>query len=196
MIEYLNRIDTQLFLALNGHYSPFADLLMYNVSKTLPWIPWYACIIYLLFRKYHKPAVWMVVSLVLVVLLADQGTVVLFKNVFQRLRPSHQPALEGLVHLVKDKRGGDYGFISSHAANTFGVALLASMFYKDKYFCAIAFTWALLVSYSRIYLGMHYPGDILCGWLFGAAVAYLVYTLFIYAIKRKLPLFYDHFTKV
>jgi undecaprenyl-diphosphatase len=194
MIDQLQKIDTALLLYINGHHNNTLDVVMYQISKTLPWIPWYAAIIFLLFKKYGKNAAWMVLALVLLIVASDRGTVFFFKDVFHRLRPSHQPALEGLVHLVKSYRGGDYGFISSHASNTFGVALLASLFYRNKTFTIFAFLWSLAVSYSRIYLGVHYPSDVVCGWLFGAGIAILIYSIFKEITKRKLPAFYTYFT--
>ena len=123
---------------------------------------------------------------ILVVSLADQSSVHLFKNVFQRLRPCHEPALEGLVHLVNNKCGGQYGFISSHAANTFGVAFLALLWIRKRWFTAVMLLWALLVAYSRIYLGVHYPGDVLVGGLWGAGCGALLFVLFRWTLS-KLP---------
>ena len=129
----------------------------------------------------------MLLFIILVITLADQTSVHLFKNVFQRLRPCHEPALEGLVHLVNNKCGGQFGFISSHAANTFGLALLTLLWIKKGWFTALMITWALLVAYSRVYLGVHYPADVLMGGVWGAGCGWMVFLLFRWSLSM-LPL--------
>jgi undecaprenyl-diphosphatase len=119
--------------------------------------------------------------------------VLLFKDTFQRLRPCHEPVLEGLVHIVKGKCGGMYGFVSSHAANCFYATVISGLFVRKKWFSISMICWAALISYSRIYLGVHYPGDVICGATFGALVGWGVFILyeitdvkvFAYTIKNE-----------
>ncbi len=125
MLEHLISADQNLLLFLNSHHTPFFDWLMYAISEKLIWVPLYlAILIYLGFR--YKKKFWLILLFIAIAAtLADQVSVQLFKNVFHRLRPCHEPALQGMVHLVRNECGGLYGFVSSHASNSFNVALLS-----------------------------------------------------------------------
>lgn len=176
----------QLFLFVNGLHSPFFDVLMYWFSQKLIWAPLYAILLLLVFFQYRK-AFWVVLPLViLLVTLTDQLSVVFFKDVFERLRPCHEPQLDGLVRILNGHCGGSYGFISSHASNTFGVAIFVGLLLRDRYkwiLPAMLF-WAALVSYSRIYLGVHYPGDVIVGGIVGCLIGLLLIAIFRFILKK------------
>jgi undecaprenyl-diphosphatase len=174
----LEQLDQQLFLFLNSLNSPFWDKVMYAISGKIIWIPLYLAILIWIGYKYKKKFPVIVVFIILAATLADQGSVQLFKNMFHRLRPCHEPALQGLVHLVNNECGGLYGFVSSHAANSFNVAMLSLMFIKKRWYTVSIILWAVIVGFSRVYLGVHYPGDVICGSLLGALIGWGVYKLY------------------
>ena len=173
MIEQLKVWDEQLLLFFNQFHAAWLDPVIYQVTKTEFWIPLYAFLLYLIFRNYKKEGWFILLGIVITILLADRITSGLMKPFFLRLRPSHEPSLEGLLHFVQDYRGGTYGFASSHAANTTGVAFFIFLLFKDRFkWIWMIFIWALVMSYTRIYLGVHYPGDILVGMLVGIGSGY------------------------
>ncbi len=185
MIEFLKNIDTQLFLFLNGIHSPFGDFVMFWLSHKYIWVPLYAFLFYLLYRYYGKKAFILLVLVALLITISDQVSVHLFKNVFQRLRPCHEPSLEGMVYTL-NRCGGKFGFISSHASNSFALAtFMALLLWKHiKPMAIIMLVWAALVSYSRVYLGVHYPGDILVGGMVGATEAFFVFGLWMIIFQK------------
>jgi undecaprenyl-diphosphatase len=174
----LEHLDQQLFLFLNSLNSPFFDKVMYAISGRVIWAPVYLTILIYLGVSYKRKFWVILVFIILAVTLADQISVQLFKNVFHRLRPCHEPSLDGLVHLVRGECGGLYGFVSSHASNSFNVALLSLMLIKKRWYTISIITWASVIGYSRIYLGVHYPGDVICGGMLGSLVGWGVYKLY------------------
>jgi len=169
MVDTLQHLDTQLFLFLNGLNSSFWDPIMLFVSGKIQWIPFYLVLIYFIARKHGWETLWWLLAITIVVVATDRISSGIFKNGFHRLRPCHNPDLQGIMHLV-GKCGGQFGFISSHAANTFGVAVFLSFLFKNRWAAFGLLFWAAFVSYSRIYLGVHYPGDVLCGAIVGAGI--------------------------
>ncbi|MEI6754667.1 MAG: phosphatase PAP2 family protein [Paludibacter sp.] len=185
IIEILKGLDTQLFLLINGLHSPFFDNFMWIVSTKFSWIPLYLSVLYLLIRTHKKESIWIILSIVLSIVISDQLASGLLKELVKRLRPSHVDDLKSVIHLVKGYEGSLYGFASSHAANSVGFALLTSLIFTDRFYSLSMLFWALLVSYSRVYLGVHYPGDILGGIVIGTSAAFFCYWL-IYKIKPQL----------
>lgn len=176
MIDYLKSIDTELFLFLNGCHNAFFDPIMYWLSDKLVWLPMYLLIIFLIIRRYKMQGVIMLLFIILTIVFCDQTASGLLKNTVQRLRPSHDPALMNLVHLSKAGPGGLYGYASSHAANVFGLATFLC-FALDQKFRILKywlFAWATLVAYSRIYNGVHYPGDVVTGIVIGVGYGFLL----------------------
>jgi undecaprenyl-diphosphatase len=183
MLEKILQIDTDLFLFLNGLHVPFLDPIMVFISGKLTWLPFYLFLVFLMYRKFGWRLVWVLIGAALVVTLADQTSVHLFKNIFERLRPCHNPEIREFIHLAAGRCYGKFGFVSSHAANTFGVAVFLAFVFKTRWFTWFILAWAALVSYSRIYLGVHYPADILVGGLLGAVCGYAAWNL-LYGFNR------------
>jgi undecaprenyl-diphosphatase len=177
MLETLNFWDTQLFLFLNGLHSPFWDRVMWFVSGKVQWLPLYVGLLILLIYRFRWKTLWILLGVAVLITMSDQASVHLCKNVFERLRPCHQYDLSGLVHLVNDYCGGQYGFVSGHASNAFALAVFTGLFMQNRYFWAGMLFWAALVGYSRIYLGVHFPGDIIGGAMLGSLLAYGLYRI-------------------
>lgn len=174
--QQLIEFDKSVFLGINELNSIYFDNFMYLVSKVGIWIFLYASVLFLAIYNYRKKALLIILLLILCVVLTDQLSVFI-KESFERLRPSHNPDFAEIIHLVKNKKGGMHGFVSSHAANVVGFTTLTSLFFRNRILSISLIIWSLIVCYSRIYLGMHYPADILGGVVTGIVIALAIYLL-------------------
>jgi undecaprenyl-diphosphatase len=188
MLEQLLHIDTEILLAINGWHAPWADRVMWIISEKTTWFALYGLLIGLLIHKYRKPAanavkwlqkvpvcVVMIVMIVLAVGLADFVASGILKDLVARPRPSRVSELEGVLHLVNGYKSGQFGFVSSHAANTMACGMLFSLIWRKKIATLGLMLWVAMNCYSRMYLGVHYPLDIIGGLLVGALVAAVAY---------------------
>ena len=183
----LNTIDTwdrQLFLFLNGLHTEWLDVLMYWITNKYTWFPVYLLLVSIIIWKYRTRGLVMCLGMVLAVAISDQITSGWMKPFFERLRPCHMPSLQSTVHLVSGC-GGKYGFASSHASTTFGLATTVwLMLRRWSAGWGWAFAWSATVAYSRVYVGVHYPTDILIGAIIGFLVGWLVYWLYQWIIPK------------
>ena len=187
MIETLEQIDRNLLLAVNSHYSAFLDVIMYYVSQLWFSIPLYVFWVILLLKKYALKKIALLILLAgLLVILTDQSSNQV-KHAVKRYRPSHNLEIKNQIHSVNDYHGGQYGFFSGHAANTFGIATFLFLLFQKRStaFKSHFYIWAITVSFTRIYLGVHYPSDILVGMIDGILFGYLIFKLAQLIFKNK-----------
>lgn len=171
MIDWLNTIDTQVFLALNGLHAPYFDVFMKLFTGKWIWVPMYAAVLFAVVRNYRwRQTLAVLVCVALAITIADQVCATLIRPEVCRLRPSNpENPLSEMVHIVGGYRGGSYGFPSCHAANSFALASFLTLLFANRKLSLFIFAWAVLNSYSRVYLGVHYPGDLLVGAIIGTA---------------------------
>lgn len=186
MIETFKTMDELLFLWLNSFHSDWLDPIVYQLTKTITWTPLYLFLFYKIYRKDPKNSLWVFIGLALTILFADQFTSGFMKPYFERLRPCKDDRWVDQIHNY-GSCGGLYGFVSSHAANTFAVAMFLNIKMRKKLpYLKWLFLWASLVSYTRIYLGVHYPLDIFLGGIIGIIIGTLVW-IFLEIIKQASP---------
>ncbi len=180
-------LDDHLTLYLNSFHNPYWDEFFFIFTGQLMWISLALSIIYAMYQMYGKH-VWIpLIAVVLIILLADQISSSVFKPLFERLRPSRDPDIGIHIHTVNGYLGGMYGFVSSHAANSVAFALFSSLLFKHRISTLIISSWAILTAYSRIYLGVHFLGDVVAGAAIGAIVALTIFFLHRYIqLKYKI----------
>lgn len=184
MFEHLKNLDTFLFFLINGAHTPFMDQVFYYASNKLVWIPLYVFFIYRISKTYPGKIWLLFIFIALMILVTDQAAN-LFKNGVARYRPTHEPAIMNLVHTVMGYRGGLYGFFSGHAANSAAVATLVIILNRsERAILILSVIYVFITCYSRMYLGVHYPSDILAGVTAGIITGFLTATGFRYTIKK------------
>ncbi len=185
MIENIKKWDEDVFLFINSMHAEWLDPIMFQVSQTITWIPFYAVLAYFIYKADPKSSWWVFGGIALAILISDQTTSGLMKPFFERLRPCHDERWEGIIHNY-GRCGGLYGFASSHAANTFAIATFLNLKLGKKIkFLKWLFLWAAIISYTRIYLGVHYPVDVFIGAFIGFLAGVLSWFLIVF-IKREI----------
>lgn len=185
MIENIKLWDEELFLWLNSFHADWLDPIIFQATETITWIPLYAFLIYKIYKIDPKNSWWVFGGVAMTILISDQVTSGVMKPFFERLRPCHDERWDGVIHNY-GRCGGLYGFVSSHAANTFGLAVFLNRKLKGKIKgLRWLYLYAAFVSYTRVYLGVHYPVDILLGAAVGTAAAWLSWFLIV-IVKREI----------
>jgi len=190
MLELLDHIDKEAFLYFNRWHSDTSDIIWQTITNPPTWVPLYIILVIILITTFKKDSIYLILGVLFVILVSDQFTSSFMKPFFERLRPCHNPEIGSMVHVVK-ACGGQYGFASGHAANSFGIAMFIWMSFRSFWSGTwIMFFWAFLVAFSRIMVGVHYPGDIIIGGILGIVFGWLIFkfTEEIYFRVRLLPL--------
>ena len=186
MLEKLEDWDKALFLFLNGANNDFFDFLMPWISNKYVWIPLYALLLYWLIKTNQTKTLYILVSLGLLIFISDQLASGFLKPTVERFRPCYDPEIKDQVHLLKGC-GGSYGFASSHASNSFAIAFFCWLMLRKHFkYIWLLLPWAGLIAYSRIYLGVHFPGDVVMGAIIGLGAAFFVKFIFDKAPEIKL----------
>lgn len=184
--QWLEQIDRKILTSINGWHSPFWDEVMWFVSSQTGWLPLYIFIVVILAIKFGKKTWWMVFLIVPLIFISDQIASGLLKPLVMRPRPSHTEGLQDILHYVNGYRGGLYGFVSSHAFNVFSLSFYLTFVSRKeiKWMPYLLFPWALLVVYSRMYLGVHFPSDIVVPFILSIPVAYGISRIYFFGIRR------------
>ena len=177
MLDFFTDLDTQLMLFLNGWHTPYLDNFMWLYSSKWVWLPFYAAFVFVILRNFKwRVSALIFVAVFLTIFFADQITATLLRPMFHRLRPCNlDNPLSQFIHVVANDRGGAYGFPSAHAANALGFVFFFHYLFRRSWLSLLLFAWALMMCYTRIYLGRHYPGDLLVGAMVGFVSASISY---------------------
>jgi len=192
-METIKQLDQSLLLFLNSFHNSFWDKAVTMFTSTEIWIPFYLLIVYVIIKTYKRNSIYILILIGLSIAVSDQFSG-LIKHLVERPRPTHDPVLGNLVHNVYN-RGGAFGFFSAHAANTFTLAIISARLFKNQIYTILIFIWAILVSYTRIYVGLHYPGDILTGWIWGILAGWAFYELMVIVQRRYFKANYPDISK-
>jgi undecaprenyl-diphosphatase len=190
-MEELIQFDKHLLLALNGSDSAFLDSVIMTLTTATTWIPLYIALLYVVIsvNRNVRDVLLILAAAGLCVALAGAVDDEIVKPLVARWRPTHDPEIGHLVDIVDGYRGGNYGFFSAHAANTFSIAVFFSLLVRQRLLTIFLVCWSLINCYTRLYLGVHYPGDILVGLCWGGFVGWLVYQVYCrITIPVKYPL--------
>lgn len=193
MIEYLDEIDANALLAINGLNDTFQDAFWWLVTAKWSSVLLLLAVLWILLHQNRRHALLVLAMIALAVIVADQVSSGLIKHLVERLRPTHDPSLENTVHVINGYRGGMYGFVSSHASNFFAFSTLVTLVMRHRLVAVSLYTWSLVQCYSRMYLGVHYPSDILGGIIVGLLSGWLVWLLMRW-IQRRWHISAGHYT--
>lgn len=186
LIHQLEQLDTQIFLFFNGFHNGYWDYFMMIYSDRFVWIPFYASFLFVMIKNFPaKVVLTTLVVISLIILFCDQTASGLLKPLVGRLRPSNlDNPISPMVHVVQGYRGGRFGFPSSHAANSWSMAFFAMYLVRRSKLTLFLSLWALLTCYSRMYLGVHYFGDVVVGTIIGFIYATIHYYIFQHFLRK------------
>ncbi|MDD6552000.1 MAG: phosphatase PAP2 family protein [Prevotellaceae bacterium] len=182
--------DTQLFLAINRIHTPFMDHFMDLYSAKWVWVPFYVALFFVICVRIKdwKRILWTAIAITILITLTDQTCAHLIRPFVERLRPANlENPIHNMVHIVNDNRGGRFGFPSCHSANSWGLTFLLIFLFRDRWLNILMITWDIIICYSRIYLGVHYPGDVLAATLVGLFWSYLTYRILRLHVRPVAP---------
>ena len=179
MIDSLSALDSQLTVAVNAMHNPYFDQFMFLFSNKWIWVPMYAMILIILYKRYSwKAALLFFVAIALTITITDQLCASIIRPLFERMRPANpDEPLSQVIHVVNGYRGGPYGFPSCHAANSFALATFLTLLRRRWLFGAVVFLWAALNTCSRLYLGVHFAGDLIVGAIIGSLVGFGLFAI-------------------